>query len=425
MHGVSPTRQSPVPSTSAAAAASTAAVASSSLPAKNSAMQQQQQQRPVAAEQQHHQRSHQGRHSGGIYIDNNQQQQQQHQGNKRLAVHLTDGGAERNSQQQQQSLLPPSSAENSRSSPSDVGSIIGSPSMSSANNNNNNLLLMEAQRHFPMQQWNVLNNLALSRATMGHHHLARDFEDSQQQQQQQMMANLQHQQEQRAASHFAYPQLLNATKDRLALPVPSDPKRLVPHNFTAQHQPASLKHHHQQQQQQQHQPAPINFPPSSSGSLDREGYPHQQMTTTYLRPMPPLIPVTATGPLLAATPTSLRSLEQRPPHQPMAGHSSAPDSSAAVPPALRPLDGSAAATHGPPRKSSRFRGGENGSTGDGESSDSRSSSASSSPSLMLTDVMAEVAAVASNPVLPDPLRSTSVIRFAHRPNSSPPSSSSK
>jgi hypothetical protein len=302
-----------------------------------------------------------------------------------------------------------------------MGSIIGPP-MSSGNNNN--LLLMEAQRHFPMQQWNVLNNLALSRATMGHH-MARDFEDSQQhqQQQQQMMANLQHQQEQRAASHFAYPQLLNATKDRLALPhVPSDPKRLVPHNFTAQHQPASLKHH--QQQQQQHQPAPINFPPSSiAGSLDREGYPHQhQQMTTYLRPMPPLIPVTATGPLLAATPTSLRSLEQRPPHQPMASHSSAPDSSAAIPPALRPLDGSAAATHGPPRKSSRFRGGENGSTGDGESSDSRSSSASSSPSLMLTDVMAEAAA-ASNPVLPDPLRSTSVIRFAHRPNSSPPSSS--
>lgn len=426
MHGVSPTRQSPVPSTSAAAAAaSTAAVASSSLPAKNSTMQQQQQQRPVAAEQQHHQRSHQGRHSGGIYIDNNQPQQ--HQANKRLAVHLTDGGAERNSQQQQQqSLLPPSSAENSRSSPSDMGSIIGPPM--SSGNNNNNLLLMEAQRHFPMQQWNVLNNLALSRATMGHH-MTRDFEDSQQhqQQQQQMMANLQHQQEQRAANHFAYPQLLNATKDRLALPVPSDPKRLIPHNFTAQHQPASLKHH---QQQQQHQPAPINFPPSSiAGSLDREGYPHQhQQMTTYLRPMPPLIPVTATGPLLATTPTSLRSLEQRPPHQPMAGHSSAPDSSAAVPPALRPLDGSAAATYGPPRKSSRFRGGENGSTGDGESSDSRSSSASSSPSLMLNDVMAETAAVAvaaSNPVLPDPLRSTSVIRFAHRPNSSPPSSSSK
>jgi hypothetical protein len=386
-------------------------------------MQQQQQQRPVAAEQQHHQRSHQGRHSGGIYIDNNQPQQ--HQANKRLAVHLTDGGAERNSQQQQQqSLLPPSSAENSRSSPSDMGSIIGPPM--SSGNNNNNLLLMEAQRHFPMQQWNVLNNLALSRATMGHH-MTRDFEDSQQhqQQQQQMMANLQHQQEQRAANHFAYPQLLNATKDRLALPVPSDPKRLIPHNFTAQHQPASLKHH---QQQQQHQPAPINFPPSSiAGSLDREGYPHQhQQMTTYLRPMPPLIPVTATGPLLATTPTSLRSLEQRPPHQPMAGHSSAPDSSAAVPPALRPLDGSAAATYGPPRKSSRFRGGENGSTGDGESSDSRSSSASSSPSLMLNDVMAETAAVAaSNPVLPDPLRSTSVIRFAHRPNSSPPSSSSK
>jgi hypothetical protein len=37
--------------------------------------------------------------------------------------------------------------------------------------------------------------------------------------------------------------------------------------------------------------------------------------------------------------------------------------------------------------------------------------------LMLTDVLPEATP------LPDPLRSTSVIRFAHRPNSSPPPSS--
>ena len=413
MHGVSPTRQSPVPSTSTSSiATSTAAVASSSLPAKNNCAMQQQI-RPSAAaaaansEQQHHRL---GRHSGGIYVENHH-----HQGNKRLAVHLADSGTER---VQQQSMLSSPVECNSRKSPADMDTAAG----------NNNLLLMEAQRHFPIQQtWNVLNNLALSRASMSHHLAAapsREFEsDTQQQQhQQQMMAHKIHQQQQeqanRSASHFAYPQLLNATKDRLALPAtPSiDPKRLVPHNFSAhtqQQQLSSAFKHHQQQS------APVNFA-SSASQMDRESYPQHQQMTTYLRPMPPLIPVTA-GPLLATAPTSLRSNameQQRSNHNnSSAGHSSAADSSAAVPPALRPLDGSTT-IHGPPRKSSRFRGGES-STGDGESSDSRSSSASSSPLLMLTDVLAEATP------LPDPLRSTSVIRFAHRPNSSPPPPSSK
>ena len=410
MHGVSPTRQSPVPSTSTSMiATSTAAVASSSLPAKNnSAMQQQI--RPSAAatatnsEQQHHRL---GRHSGGIYVENHH-----HQGNKRLAVHLADSGTER---VQQQSLLSSPVECNSRKSPADMDTAAG----------NNNLLLMEAQRHFPIQQtWNVLNNLALSRASMSHHLAAapsREFESDtqQQQQQQQMMAHNIHQQQQeqanRSASHFAYPQLLNATKDRLALPAtPSiDPKRLVPHNFSSHNTPqqqqqlsSAFKHHQQQS-------APVNFA-SSASQMDRESYPQQM--TTYLRPMPPLIPVTA-GPLLTNTATSLRSAmeQQRSNHSnSSAGQSSAADSSAAVPPALRPLDGSTT-IHGPPRKSSRFRG--ESSTGDGESSDSRSSSASSSPLLMLTDVLPEATP------LPDPLRSTSVIRFAHRPNSSPPPSS--
>lgn len=388
MHGVSPTRQSPIPSTSSVPVA---------VPTSNSISQQHVRPGGMATANDHHHlgRRLQGRHSTGVFIDNNQTNR-----NSRLGARLGENATERISNHQQPSLSP-SSAESNGSSPSDMDAMSG-PSASN-NTNNNNLLLMEAQRHFPIQQhpaglsWNVLNNLALSRAATIGHHLAqsREYEDSQQQVQQQPMSSS-HQQDR---SHFAYPQLLNATRSG-GLAVQVDSKRLA--------------HHLQQQQPFKNQSTVGNNHPT--GSVDYS-------PMTYLRPMPPLIPVTAAGPLLAASPTSLRTLER---HPSVTGHSSAGDSLAAVPPALRPLDGSAT-THGPPRKSSRFRGGEgSGSAGDGgcnsESSDSPPSSASSSPSLMLTDVAASDSQSAHP--LSDGLRSTSVIRFAHRPSSSssPPSS---
>lgn len=374
MHGVSPTRQSPVPSTSSAPV---------SMPSSN--LIGQQHVRPGTTANDHQLgRCLQVRHNTGLFID---------PANRSSRLGVRDN--ERISNHQPPSLSP-SSAENSRSSLSDMDAMSG-PSASS----NSNLLLMEAQRHFPIQQhpaglsWNVLNNLALSRAATIGHHLAqsREYDDAQQQVQQQPISSIQ----QPDRSHFAYPQLLNATRPG-GLPVPVDCKR---YNFSG----------HLQQQQ--------SFKPVSNpaGSVDYS-------PMTYLRPMPPLIPVTAAGPLLAVSPTSLRTLERL---NSVAGHSSAADASAAVPPALRPLDGSAT-THGPPRKSSRFRGGEgSGSAGDGgcnsESSDSPPSSASSSPSLMLTDVAASDSQSAHP--LPDGLRSTSVIRFAHRPSSSSSPTSSK
>lgn len=249
------------------------------------------------------------------------------------------------------------------------------------------------QQHPAGMPWNMLNGLGLSRAAVSHHLAQSQFEDSQQLQQPGMSVNLQ----ERAGSNFAYPQLLNATRERLAgIPVAAavDPKN-GRHNFGGHLQPFKQSSNQQTGQ-----------------SSDREFSP-----MTYLRPMPPLIPVTVAGPLMATSPTSLRSLER------LAGHS-APDASGAVPPALRQLDGSST-SRGPPRKSSRFRGGEgSGSAGDGgansESSDSPHSSASSSPSLM-TDVATD----SQGAPIPDPLRSTSVIRFAHRPSSSSSPTSSK
>ena len=137
---------------------------------------------------------------------------------------------------------------------------------------------------------------------------------------------------------------------------------------------------------------------------------HSEIPTpmTYLRPMPPLIPVTAS--------TLARSGQQQ---QQLNDLQS-------LPPVV--VDSSLNNSRGPPRKSFRFRDGGCGRTGgcDGsgsESSDhSPASSTSSSPPL-----------VEQNNLLPTPNaaadqahRSTSVIQFAHRPssNNSSPSPSS-
>lgn len=335
----------------------------------------------AASEQQHQMARRQGRHysSGGIFIE-------QPANNKRILVtHPVDSGVAN------QRSSSPSSAESSRSSPTDLDGLGPPPG---------NNLLMEAQRHFPVQQhptgmaWNMLNGLALSRQ---HQLTQAQFDDSQQTQQPHASAGSINLQE-RTGTSFAYPQLLNATRDRLAgLPVAAiDPKNLR-HNFGGQHL---------QQQPQQ----PTNqFKQTSSNNQPVE---RDYSPMTYLRPMPPLIPVTVAGPIMAASPPSHRSLER------LSSHSTS-ESSAGVP---RQLDGSST-THGPPRKSSRFRGGEgSGSAGDNgcESSDSPTSSASSSPSLM-TDQVGDGQSVP----IADSLRSTSVIRFAHRPCASSSPTSSK
>ena len=103
-----------------------------------------------------------------------------------------------------------------------------------------------------------------------------------------------------------------------------------------------------------------------------------------LRPMPPLIPVSA------AAVATLRTLQQRLGQQATNGES--------------PLAHMPEVRAGPPRKSSRFR--------DAESSESPASSTSSSPPLTIEQ---------SDANLSDGARSTSVIRFAHRSNGASPS----
>ena len=139
-------------------------------------------------------------------------------------------------------------------------------------------------------------------------------------------------------------------------------------------------------------------------------------SSTYLRPMPPLIPVsTATPPSCSRSPLRLTS-------------QSAPEFAV-----------DCSQSDGPPRKSSRFRhggDGERGGSGSGANSDGSSESLDRSPpsptsSMMimpfptLTESPLPVAAEPARP--PGGSRSTSVIRFAHRPNStsSQPSSQSK
>ena len=383
MHGVSPTRQSPVPSTSTGPAS---AVGTSSSSTAGTILAAQQHGRPSsnavalpAVHNDHHLGRRPGRHpsTGGVFVE---------QANKRMAGH--SAAADGNRSSNHHSL----SSENSSSSELLDGS--------SAGNGNN--LLMEARRHFPMQQhpasgvpWNMLNSL--SRSGVAQHHLGQSQFEHHQSQQPGMPVSLQD----RTGSNFAYPQLLNATRDRLVgLPVAAaaagDPKIGGRHNFSDHLQ--SLK------QSSSNQPA---------RTMEKDFSP-----MTYLRPMPPLIPVTAAGPLMATSPTSLRSMDR------LSGHS-ASDSSSAGPPPLHRLDGSST-SRGPPRKSSRFRGCEgSGSTGDGggnsESSDSPHSSASSSPSLMTMDAATD----SQGAPIPDALRSTSVIRFAHRPSSSSSPTSSK
>lgn len=282
----------------------------------------------------------------------------------------------------------------------------------------------------------MLNGLALSRvasATAAGHHLV-----AQQQQHQLVNESAQPHHPSQSAIHlrdrtaaaaatatatsFAYPQLLNATRDRLAAGLPVvvaaaaaaiDPKNLR-HNFSNHLYPSSLSslsssssatnQHHQLKQSTTHLHQATNANNNVSGSIERDFSP-----MTYLRPMPPLIPVTVAAPLMAASPTRLRSFER------LNGQS---ETSSGVGANLR--DGSSPVHRGPPRKSSRFRAGEgSGSAGDNggqsESSDSPTSSASSSPSLM-TDVV--IAVDGQTMPIADSLRSTSVIRFAHRPSAS-------
>ena len=188
-------------------------------------------------------------------------------------------------------------------------------------------------------------------------------------------------------TNFAYPQLLSSTRHhRSDNKVRSEPANKSP-RYMSSSSPQQQKHTTNVQQQQQ---ANLHEDPSSS--------------MTYLRPMPPLIPVTA-------------ATIQIPRHHALGSdHQS-------VPPLLEPLTIS---SRGPPRKSSRFR--DSGSSGraggcDGSGSESSDhspiSSASSSPPLFEQNHNLSTSAAADQG-----LRSTSVIQFAHRPSSNNSSPSS-
>lgn len=148
---------------------------------------------------------------------------------------------------------------------------------------------------------------------------------------------------------------------------------------------------------------------------------HQDSGSTYLRPMPPLIPVTA----MCSTPMIGNLIQSQQPgskhvQQQLLGGSSPPDEFQQE----RDFE-----VYGqrrcPPRKSPRFlkTGQEEGNSNSESDPYSPTSSASSSPPLLqLAD---ETTASAVDEIMLDQaLRSTSVIRFAHRPAAGSSSSSS-
>lgn len=389
MHGVSPTRQSPLPSTSSAVASSSGN-ASHLHPATAN---DQRLANTVA-------RQRPGRYltNGGIFLD-------QGAGSKRLVGQ--PAGAVLPNRLQNSSPVE----SNGDSPPSLEYYSVSHPTTRSTVNNTN--LLMEGHRHVGHHQpvpWNMLNQMAMaSRATSGAHHLTHSqYDDSQ------MNQPANNSMQERSGTNFAFPQLLNNQTSR---------ERFVAAGLVLNHQQSV-----DQRQQQQHSfhannhPANSAFKPTGSHQSQQSTRPppmeKDSSTMTYLRPMPPLIPVTmAATRMTTSPPTLLGSLDQRA----NGNHSSSmesPDGVSAT--ELHPIEGSSV-NQNPASKSSRFRGGD-GSTGDGggnsESSDSQTSSASSSPSLMTEGSDSHTGSV------PERLRPTSVIKFAHRSRSGHSSSSS-
>jgi len=279
---------------------------------------------------------------------------------------------------------PLSSGESSRSSPSDLD--VPGPSSPTSFSNHAGSLSQQQQppqlTYFPQSasastvglSWNIQEALGRQRPPSENY-------------QQQLHDNICDNTE--IDSNFAYPQLLSST--RHCSTNKRHPEQFNKNRHLLGSQSPLQKHGVSQLQTQQ---------------LDL----HSETPTpmTYLRPMPPLIPVTAST--LARSGQQQQSLNDLQSLPPVA------------------VDSSLNNSRGPPRKSFRFRDGGCGRTGgcDGSSSESSdhspASSTSSSPPL-----------VEQNNLLPTPNaaadqahRSTSVIQFAHRPssNNSSPSPSS-